>query len=101
MKYWVVGSPDAVLGFGLVGIGGHAVGSEGEAEAALDEAVRMPDAGVVLVTKDVAQIVRGKLDQLKLHSPVPLVLEIPGPEGVAPGEPTLGELVLRAIGIRL
>jgi len=53
------------------------------------------------VTKDIARMVKGRMDGLKLRSALPLVMEIPSPEGVPPGEASLGELVLRAIGIRL
>jgi vacuolar-type H+-ATPase subunit F/Vma7 len=41
------------------------------------------------------------MDHLKLHSTVPLVVEIPSPAGVSSDEPSLSEIVLRAIGIKL
>jgi vacuolar-type H+-ATPase subunit F/Vma7 len=41
------------------------------------------------------------MDDLKLHSTMPLIVEIPSPGGPRAGEPTLGEVVLRAIGIKL
>ena len=37
----------------------------------------------------------------QVHSTVPLVVEIPGPAGVPEGEPSLSDLVLKAIGIKL
>jgi vacuolar-type H+-ATPase subunit F/Vma7 len=43
----------------------------------------------------------GRMDELKLRSTLPLIVEIPGPDGIPEGEASLGELVLRAIGIRL
>jgi vacuolar-type H+-ATPase subunit F/Vma7 len=46
-------------------------------------------------------MMRARVDDLKQHSTVPLVVEIPSPEGVSADEPALSELVLRAIGIRL
>ncbi len=101
MKVLVIGHPDAVLGFSLTGVEGKAVSGAEQAHAALDSALRDHDLGIVLVTKDVARLMETRMEQLKLRSTTPLIVEIPSPEGVQPGEPSLGELVLRAIGIRL
>ena len=101
MRIWVIGHPEAVLGFGLAGANGRAVQTATEANAALDEALRMPKTGIVLVTKDEARMVQARMDELKLRSTMPLIVEIPSPEGIPAGEQTLGELVLRAIGIKL
>lgn len=101
MKVWVIGHSEAVLGFALAGLAGRVAQTEAEANAALDEALRMPDTGIVLVTKDIARLIQARMEQLKLHSTLPLIVEIPSPEGAPAGEPSLGELVLRAIGIKL
>jgi V/A-type H+-transporting ATPase subunit F len=101
MKILVIGNQAAVLGFSLVGVRGQAVSTASEADQALDEALSTPDIGIVLVTEDVADLVAARMDQLKLRSTVPLVVEIPGPEGVRADRPSLNEMVLRAIGVRL
>jgi len=101
MKVLVIGHPDAVLGFSLAGVGGQAVTTPDEAHQALDQALAARDIGIILVTQDVAGLIQARMDDLKLHSTVPLVVEIPSPEGVSPDEPSLSEVVLRAIGIKL
>jgi len=101
MKVLVIGHPDAVLGFSLAGLHGQAVANAEEADRALDAALAARDIGIILVTQDVARYIQPRVESLKLHSTVPLVVEIPSPEGVSADEPSLGELVLRAIGIRL
>jgi V/A-type H+/Na+-transporting ATPase subunit F len=101
MKVLVIGHPDAVLGFSLAGVGGQAVTTPDEAHQALDHALAARDIGIILVTQDVARLIQTRMDDLKLHSTVPLVVEIPSPEGVSPDEPSLSEVVLRAIGIKL
>jgi V/A-type H+/Na+-transporting ATPase subunit F len=101
MKILVIGNQAAVLGFSLVGVHGKAVSTANEVDQALDEALSTPDTGIVLVTEDVAELVAARMDQLKLRSTVPLVVEIPGPEGVRADRPSLNEMVLRAIGVRL
>jgi V/A-type H+-transporting ATPase subunit F len=101
MKVFVIGNQQAVLGFSLVGVHGKAVASAAETSEALDQALSNADNGIVLITEDVARLIQARMDQLKLRSTVPLVVEIPGPEGVRAGQPTLNEIVMRAIGVRL
>lgn len=101
MRVLVVGHPEAVLGFSLAGVGGQPVQNAEQANRALDEALAAKDVGIVLVTQDVARMIQPRMDDLKLHSTVPLIVEIPSPEGVSPDEPSLSEIVLRAIGIKL
>src|SRR5512143_3861305 len=100
MKIFVVVNQEAVLGFSLAGVHGKAVASAQEVNDALDEALAMPEAGIVLVTEDAAALIEARMDQLKLRSMVPLVVEIPGPGGSAAGRPSLNEIVLRAIGVK-
>ena len=70
------------MGFSLVGVNGKTVTTAAETNQALDEALASGDAGIVLVTEDVARLIEMRMDQLKLRSTVPLVVEIPGPQGV-------------------
>ncbi len=101
MKVFVIGNQDAVLGFSLVGVDGKIVTSAQEVNQALDEALADAQAGIVLVTEDVSHLIQARMDHLKLRSTVPLIVEIPGPQGVSPDQPSLDEIVLRAIGVKL
>ena len=101
MKVMVIGNPEAVLGFSLVGVEGKAVETEEEASLALDTCLAAHDIGIVLVTQDVARLIEAKMDRLKLQSTIPLVVEIPGPQGVSADQPSLGDVVLRAIGVKI
>ena len=101
MKVLVIGHPKAVLGFSLAGVNGQAVTSAAEANQALDSALANKEVGIILVTQDVAKMNQARVEELKLRSTIPLVVEIPSPEGVSPDEPSLSEVVLRAIGIKL
>ncbi len=101
MKLMVIGHPEAVLGFSLAGVGGRPATNSTEANQALDEALARTDVGIILVTEDVAAMIEARMDQLKMHSTVPLVVEIPGPEEARTGKPSLSEVVKRAIGIKI
>lgn len=101
MKVTVIGHQDAVLGFSLAGVPGRVVSDAEEMNAALDDALASRDTGIVLVTQDVAALVQSRMDELKLRSTMPLIVEVPSPQGVPEGQPALSEIVLRAIGIKL
>ena len=101
MKVLVIGNQEAVLGFSLVGVEGRVAVTAGDVSRTLDEALAMKEIGIIVVTQDLARLIQPRMDQLKLRSTIPLVVEIPGPKGPPPGEPSLGEIVLRAIGIKL
>jgi V/A-type H+-transporting ATPase subunit F len=101
MKVLVIGHPEAVLGFSLAGVHGQAASTAEEANKALDDALASKETGIVLVTQDIAGMIQTRMDDLKLHSTVPLVVEIPSPAGVSADQPSLGDIVLRAIGIKL
>lgn len=101
MKVMVIGHPEAVLGFSLAGVNGQAAATAAEFNQALDNALAAKDIGLILVTEDVARLSQTRMEDLKLRSTVPLVVEIPSPEGLRPDQPSLSEVVLRAIGIKL
>jgi len=101
MKVLVIGHPEAVLGFSLAGVGGRVATTAAEVNEALDEAQASKDVGIVLVTQDVAEMIPARMEHLKLRSTVPLIVEIPSQGGSPEGQASLGEIVLRAIGIKL
>lgn len=100
MKIWVIGHPEAVQGFSLVGINGVIAETRESMNIALDEALANKDVGIVLVTDDSAELVRNRIDQLKESVETPIFLEIPDPNGMNPERMTLTQVANRAIGIQ-
>jgi V/A-type H+/Na+-transporting ATPase subunit F len=101
MRILVIGHPEAVLGYSLVGVEGKQATSADEANQALDNALADSTIGIILVTGDVSAMIRSRMDNLQLHSTVPLVVEIPAPARVQPEQPSLNEVVFRAIGVKI
>jgi len=101
MKVLVIGHPEAVLGFALVGVHGIAASSAEQANQALDEALSTSDIGIVLITDDVAGQIKARVDSLKLRGGLPLVVEIPGPQAAHPEQATLGQAIQQAIGVKV
>jgi V/A-type H+/Na+-transporting ATPase subunit F len=101
VKFYCIGDEDTVRGFQLAGVEGRAVAGVEEADAALQEAVRRADLGVVIITDAVAADIRGQVDTIRMECARPLLIEIPGPTGPIPGRKTLRQLVQEAVGIRI
>ena len=96
----IIGNAEAVLGFSLAGVQGQVAENADEVNQALDEALENPQVGIILVTEDVAKLAPVRMDQLRMRSTVPLVVEIPGPQGPSPDQPSLSEVVQRAVGVK-
>ena len=101
MKLLVIGSQDAVWGFSLAGVRGRIVATAEELNRALGEALEDKEVGIILVTEDVANLAHRRVDDVMIRTTVPLVVEIPGPEGPSPDRPPLSEIIRRTIGIRI
>ena len=97
----VIGSQDAVWGFALVGAHGQIVTTAEELNQALDAALGGDEFGIVLVTEDVADLDRRRVEMLMARSIKPLVVEIPGPAGPRPDRPSLSELIRQTIGVKI
>jgi V/A-type H+-transporting ATPase subunit F len=97
----VIGSEDAVWGFALAGVRGKVVKSGEELNQTLDTVLADNTVDIVLVTEDVADWARQRVDTLKIRSTRPLVIEIPGPAGPDPDQPTLSEIIRRTIGVKI
>ncbi len=98
MEYFVIGDDDTVLGFSLVGVSGQAVHTQQEAEAAWDKALEDRNHGVIIITKDAADLVRPTVNRFLFSETFPLVVEIPSPGGRSPD---LRSLVNDAIGVSI
>jgi vacuolar-type H+-ATPase subunit F/Vma7 len=101
MKILVIGHPEAVLGFSLVGVHGQVATSDVEVNQALDSALSSADVGIILITEDVTGLIADRMEKLQRSSAIPLIVEIPTPQNIHPERPSLSEVVQRAIGIKI
>lgn len=101
MKYFVIGDEDTVLGFGLVGVKGHAVKNESEANNTLQEALKDKQIGIIIITERVAEWIRQFVDSYLFSTTFPLIVEIPDRSGPMAGKPGIRQMVNEAIGVKL
>ena len=101
MEYFVLADEDTVLGFRYAGVDGQVVRTPDEARTALAEQEHARRAGVIIVTDEVANAVRDEVTRLRFESHIPLIVQIPGPDGPAADRPDLPALIHEALGITL
>ena len=100
MDFYVVADEDTVAGFRYVGIPGVVVRNATEAEAELDRLVRSEAELVVITTEQVANTVREKVNAIRFGEALPIMVEIPGPEGPSEESPSLLKIIREAVGIK-
>lgn len=101
MNYFIIGDEDAVLGFELAGVSGITAETPEEADKALSDALSDRNNGIIIITENIAGLIRERVDKLLFSASFPLIIEIPG--SLEPAEPRkdLRTLVNEAIGIKL
>jgi V/A-type H+-transporting ATPase subunit F len=101
VKFYCIADEDTVRGFRLAGVEGRAVASPDDAAAALDSCLTEQDLGILIITDRVAAGIRHRVDAVRTTRSLPLIVEIPGPQGPMLGRKTLRQFVQEAIGIRI
>ena len=100
MRYFVIGDEDTVLGFSLVGTQGMVATNVAEAQNALEKALEHKEYGIIIITENVADMIKAQVDRYLFSETFPLIVEIPNrfSEG---GSKDLKKLVNEAIGVSL
>ena len=77
MEYYVIGDDDTVLGFSIVGVQGETAHTSEEARNAWQNALENKERGIIIITEDVANMIRETVDHYLFSESFPLVVEIP------------------------
>ena len=101
MRSIVIADEDTVLGFRFAGVEGHVVETPAEAQAALDQSIRLADVGLVILTEEMAADIREAVDEIRFRESLPLIVEIPGPAGPGKSRRTLLEVIHEAVGVSI
>jgi len=99
VRFLCIADEDTVRGFRLAGIEAFVAETEDQAYTAMNYAITQPDCGIVIITERAADLIRSKVDGIRLERNQPLIVEIPGPEGPLGGRKSLREFVQEAVGI--
>lgn len=101
MSFFVIGDKDTVLGFSLVGVNGRVVLNEAQVRNAFKAAVATAENKIVIIDEKSAFTIRETIDAYTSAHDEPLIVEIPGSDGVNPERVDIDELIRKAIGINL
>jgi len=101
MKYAIIGDEDSVLGFGIVGVPGQIATNAQEAKQAFAATLEDSDVGIIIMTEQVADMMRSTVDRYLFTESFPLIVEIPDRKGRRPDRPDIKDMVNAAIGIKL
>lgn len=100
MGFYVIGDEDTVLGFRHAGVQGRVVENGDEAAEVLDEVFEPGDESIIIVTERLASSIRSHITDLRFGTALPLIVEVPGPEGPSEASPDLMEMIRDAVGIK-
>jgi V/A-type H+-transporting ATPase subunit F len=101
MDFYVIADEDTVVGFRYAGVDGIIVDSAEDAGRELDRLAAENAELIVIITERLANQLRERVNAIRYEGELPLVVEIPGPEGPDPDAPSLTKMIREAVGIRI
>lgn len=99
-EYFVIGDEDTVLGFRCAGVKGVVATTAEQVLSALKQA-QDGKIGIVLITEAASDLAREEVDEIRFDEELPMVVQIPGPQGPIPGRRDLAAIIREAIGIKV
>ena len=100
MGFYVIGDEDTVRGFLFAGVEGKVARDGDQAREALDEALEGAEESVIIITEKLATAVRDRIQEVRFGEELPLIVEVPGPEGPQEETPALVDMIRDAVGIK-
>jgi V/A-type H+-transporting ATPase subunit F len=100
MHYFVIGDEDTVLGFSLSGTPGMIASTRETALDALRVALEDKNNAIIIITIDVADLIREEVNRYIFSETFPLIVEIPNRASGGKSR-DLRKLVNDAIGVKL
>jgi V/A-type H+/Na+-transporting ATPase subunit F len=79
VKVIAVGGKAFVTGFVLSGVTGEYVSSSSAALNKINELIKDPQVGLIMISDEVANPIRDELTDIRSKKPIPLIYEVPGP----------------------
>lgn len=102
MKFYLISdNNDTYVGMRMTGIEGIVVHEAEEVEAALTQACKDPDIGVILITAKLIELCRTHIYDMKLKMSQPLIVEVADRHGDGKVSDSITRYVREAVGIRI
>lgn len=102
MKFYLISDNiDTQMGMRLAGIEGIVTKDADETKKALDEAMKMEDVGIVLMTEKAVKQIQETVYDYKLTCKMPLIVEVPDRHATSKISDTISKYLSEAVGIKL
>ncbi|HOK80592.1 MAG TPA: V-type ATP synthase subunit F [bacterium] len=85
MKHYCIADYKSATAFRLLNIPTYEANAANQALKVFHDIVKMEDAGIILITDSVANMIRQELVRFTAKNTIPIVLEIPSYEGAVSG----------------
>ena len=92
---------DTLMGMRLAGVPGVIVHTREETLAALSEAMHTEGVAVVLITEKLADLCPAEVQEIKLHTPQPLLVTIPDRHGTSDMTAAISRYLAETVGIHI
>lgn len=99
-KIYIIGDMHTVSAFRLAGVEG-VVSDQNNASAKLEEIIGKKDAGIVLMTNDLTDDLKARIQEINLLMQSPVIIEIPGIDDQGGFRRSVMSYVSEALGISL
>ena len=99
--YLISDNKDTQMGMRLAGVEGSVVHEPDEVIAELKKAVSDSSIGIILLTEKLGKLIPEYIDELKLNTPTPLIVEIPDRHGSRDIADSINRHVRKAIGLKI
>ena len=92
---------DTLMGMRLAGVEGVIVDEREEVLSALSEAMHMEGVAVVLITEKLAALCPAEVQDLKMNTPMPLLVVIPDRHGTSDMTAAISRYLAETVGIHI
>lgn len=99
MKIFFIGAPLLIDGYRLAGIESVPVTTPDDMVNSVRSLMKREDAGILLLDYDFSSKVKDELDEIRIKSPTPVLVEVPGRHSSA--EVDLKSTISKIMGVKM
>lgn len=99
-RIYILGDTHTVTALRLAGVDGR-VADKKSVDAHFDELLERGDAGVIVITRELAEEIPEKIYNVNLNSVIPVIVEIPGIDDPRGFSTSILDYITEALGISI
>jgi V/A-type H+-transporting ATPase subunit F len=92
---------DTLAGLHIAGINGIVLHEKEEILKALEDTMKDPEIGIIIITELAGELVKEKINEFKLSKKLPLIIEIPDRHGSRKSKDYIMKYIQESIGLKI